>query len=90
MGMYNEVRARCPHCNAVAEIQIQQIVDGFGEFCLGIPSTLEDLSYDEKVALASLVNHRKFTCTGSDPHTFSVQVDVRLPGTDRDRPRFEI
>jgi hypothetical protein len=42
MGMYNEVYWTCIYCRSHNISQITQLVNGFGEFDLDKPSTIDD------------------------------------------------
>lgn len=81
MGMYNEVFAKCD-CGAYAEIQIAQIVLGFGGFYLDRPSTMEELSTRQKRELADAVKGRAFQCQGCG-YQFNVQVEVQPKNTKK-------
>lgn len=63
MGMYNEVYKSCPECGKRCEIQIHQIVLGFGQFDLDNPDSLaEQLDEDQLLELKEAVNEEKFWC----------------------------
>lgn len=62
MGMYNEVYCTCPKCGACAEMQIHQIVSGFGEFNIQDRTTLEELTQDQLQELHDAVCKGKFGC----------------------------
>lgn len=75
MGMYNEVKAPCPNCNISCEMQIPQVVLGFGNFDLSNPGTTKELTIKEKNELADYVNNREFQC--EEHGYFSVYVWLR-------------
>ena len=62
MGMYNEVFKKCPECGARMEVQIPQIVFGFGGFDLDDPSTYKNLSADERNDLFDGIKDKTFFC----------------------------
>ena len=64
MGMYNEVSTKCPHCaDGRGELQIPQIVLGFGGFALDDPERLAELlNEDQMHELAALVKNKWFVC----------------------------
>jgi len=62
MSMYNEVYRKCPECNTNCEIQISQIVLGFGEFNLDNPMSLIHLTVKELKMLKECVKDKKFYC----------------------------
>jgi hypothetical protein len=63
MGMYNEVYACCPDCKSRCELQISQIVLGFGCFDLDSPEQLhEELTWEQKQALKRALDGKKFHC----------------------------
>lgn len=66
MGMYNEVFKDCPKCNHRCEVQIGQIVLGFGEFNLDDPNSLADkLTGAEIVELGRMLKDKTFWCVES-------------------------
>jgi hypothetical protein len=62
MGMYNEAYKSCYNCGARCEIQIPQVVLGFGGFDLDNPDSMRDLSQNEKEKLSEYVNQESFYC----------------------------
>ncbi len=62
MGMYNEVYCTCPECGQTAEMQISQIVLGFGEFHIQKRETMENLTEEELTLLHESVREEKFRC----------------------------
>ena len=62
MGMYNEVRKTYVYCGALCEIQIPQIVLGFGEFNLNDSNSLRILIYEQLLSLRSYLKDKKFYC----------------------------
>jgi hypothetical protein len=76
MGMYNEVYKRCPDCGKHCEMQIPQVVLGFGCFDLDYPGDrIRELTQDEKRELAYLVNKRYFYCDSCESR-FTVKIVV--------------
>lgn len=63
MGMYNEVYKACPSCGAKNEIQISQVVLGFGCFDLDHGTNLDTLTQEEKHEFAAIVNKKNFYCS---------------------------
>lgn len=68
MGMYNEVYCACPKCGAQAEMQVHQIVGGFGQFNIQDRSTLENLTPDQLQELHDAVCEEKFVCPNCHKH----------------------
>ncbi len=63
MGMYNECFKRCVKCGVQNEIQISQVVLGFGGFDLDDPPDLaEKLNESELRKLRSIVEDEYFRC----------------------------
>lgn len=62
MGMYNEVYCACPKCGAQAEMQVHQVVPGFGQFNIQDRSTLEGLSAEQLQELYDAVCEDQFRC----------------------------
>lgn len=84
MGMYNEVRKQCYNCGATCEIQIPQVVLGFGGFNLDDPNSdaIQDLTYEQKLELKEYVEAESFYC-GHDScnSSFEVEIQVQPPGS---------
>jgi hypothetical protein len=73
MGMYNLVYCRCPECQTKAEIQITQVVLGFGEFDLDDPESLADddkLNEDTLIFLKECVVDEWFYCENDECNTY--------------------
>lgn len=67
MGMYNEVYKNCPECERRCEIQIGQIVLGFGCFDLDNPRDLASrLDAEQLVDLKEMVASKTFYCSSDD------------------------
>jgi sarcosine oxidase delta subunit len=65
MGMFNRVYARCPECGKRGEMQIHQIVLGFGDFNIDHPEDLaRALDEDKLVELHAAILGEDFVCTG--------------------------
>jgi len=62
MGMYNEVFKSCPECGTQCEIQIPQVVLGFGGFNLDNLDTLKQLSEKEVLTLKDYLSDETFWC----------------------------
>ena len=63
MGMYNEVYKSCPKCRDLCEIQIRQIVLGFGSFNLdNIESLADELTEEQLLQLRDAVKDERFYC----------------------------
>lgn len=75
MGMFNEVYKSCYNCGARCEIQIPQVVLGFGGFDLDNPNSTEHLTLEQKNELAEYVNEESFYC-GHDACNSSFRVKV--------------
>lgn len=82
MGMYNTVEKLCPNCSHTCQIQIPQVVLGFGGFELDHPWTTKSLSPEEKNELADYVNNRYFHCDecGDD---FKIELVVESQKTQK-------
>lgn len=82
MGMYNEVNASCPECEEICEIQISEVVPGFGEFYIGKcgSSQLEKLSQEDKEQIVKEVNEETFYCQNPEcNHHFKLHLEVGKP-----------
>jgi hypothetical protein len=90
MGMYNEVFKQCPECGRRCYQQIPQVVLGFGGFDLDRPSSMEDLTVEERGHLSEILNsenYKKFYCNGDKDfstvknegcgHSFTVHISVK-------------
>lgn len=75
--MYNEVHKRCYNCGARCTIQIPQVVLGFGDFNLDNPTSIEDLTPQEKKKLAEYVNRESFYC-GHDSCNSAFEVELMV------------
>jgi hypothetical protein len=76
MGMYNEVYKSCPECGARCEVQISQVVLGFGEFDLDDPhGHTITLDPEQKLLLKELVEQKQFNCEKCY-YTFEVEVVI--------------
>ncbi len=73
MGMYNEVFKICPECGKRAEMQISQIVLGFGGFDLDNYHTLEALNSEQLLTLKSEILQDNFKCANG--HYFNPYVE---------------
>jgi hypothetical protein len=62
MGIYNEVCKSCPKCGKFMEIQIPQVIYGFGGFNLDMPDTYAALSSEQKEYLFDLIKEKTFYC----------------------------
>lgn len=62
MGMFNEVTYRCIQCAEQNQIQIPQVVLGFGNFVLHDSSTTEDLEDDDRILLFQYIMAEKPSC----------------------------
>ncbi len=62
MGMYNEVFKNCPECGCQCEMQIYQVVLGFGGFFLDSPTALEQFTMDELKEVKEAVKDKLFYC----------------------------
>lgn len=81
MGMYNEVFAPCS-CGSYAEIQIRQIVDGFGDFYLNRPETIKLLTSIQKDHLVDELKDKYFYCSLCDESfTINIERAINLPNT---------
>jgi hypothetical protein len=60
--MFNEVHKCCPICKSTCTVQISQIVDGFGNFHLDFPSTMEELTDSERDSLSQKLEDLTFYC----------------------------
>jgi hypothetical protein len=79
MGMYNEVRKDCPRCGNQSEVQIPQVVLGFGDFNLNYPNDgdFKDLNTEQRIEFAYYVNNTTFYSPAEERgHSFSVDVRV--------------
>ena len=78
MGMYNEVYKSCPDCGHRCEIQIPQVVLGFGGFNLDYPQDIEisNLMGYQKDQLMDYVNEMTFYCYGCSG-TFKVELCLK-------------
>ncbi len=85
MGMYNEVRTSCPNCLAACEIQISEIVRGFGEFFIsrfGDHSNIEKLRDEaDKEMFIEEVNEETFYCKNCE-HSFKLHLELGKPPVD--------
>jgi len=64
MGMFNEVYKRCPECGGRGEMQISQIILGFGEFDLDNKEDIADRldKYHIRRLVARVKEREWFTC----------------------------
>lgn len=62
MGMYNQVFKNCPDCGCQCELQIRQVVLGFGGFFLDNPSALADFTMEELTEVKEQVKDKLFYC----------------------------
>jgi hypothetical protein len=77
MGMFNEVNKRCPECGTSCQIQIYELVPGFGEFDLDDDANghLKDLTMEEKIELKECIEEKQFVCA-SCSNCFTLQVVI--------------
>jgi len=78
MGMYNEVYKRCPKCESLNEIQISQVVLGFGGFHLDDPESMANLDIHEKKRLKMLVEKQVFHCDNCQ-NSYDVELIISKP-----------
>ena len=87
--MYNEVYKSCPNCDTINEIQIHQIVGGFGEFSLDTLKNIKDLTLEQKHEFAIAVNEKTFYCINCE-HAHSVTVIVEESDLDPNNTKVHI
>lgn len=69
MGMYNEVYKSCAECGARCEVQIHQIVLGFGEFNLDDPEDIADKLTESQIhELRDALSEKTFSCDNCTWH----------------------
>jgi len=62
MGMYNEVCKSCPKCGRQMNIQISQVVLGFGNFDLDSKDSFSELDERELKQVYSFIKDETFQC----------------------------
>jgi phage terminase large subunit GpA-like protein len=68
MGMFNEVKCRCPHCGTVNILQVSQYELGFGDFDIQDPETFRELEEHSLRDLLMEIEEESFYCESCETY----------------------